>query len=46
MLIFSSYSRRKDEQLQSVLDFSGLRNIIEIITDFFQKTQRNTQKET
>ena len=38
MLIFSPYSRRKDEQLQSILKFSGPRNNLkEIITGFFQK---------
>ena len=41
MLIFSPYSRRKDEQLQSILKFSGPRNNLkEIITGFFQKRPR------
>ena len=41
MLILPPYSRREDEQLQSILKFSGLRNNLkEIITGFFQKSPK------
>ena len=43
MLILPPYSRREDEQMQSSLKFSGLRNNLEeIITGFFQKRPKIT----
>ena len=45
MLIFSPYSRRKDDQLQSILKFSGSRNNLEeFITCFFQKRPKKKKK--
>ena len=47
MLIFSPYSRRKDEQLQSILKFSGLRNNLkEIITNFSKSVQKSPRELT
>ena len=45
MLILPPYSRREDEQLQSILKFSGSRNNLEeIITCFLQKLPKAPKK--